>query len=151
MPVIAVADNVEIFYSEHGNGPTVLILHGWTCDGADWSWLAADLAIDHRVVIVDLRGHGRSTQMVDPFGTAVAFAAAASAFAVYGMVATVQHATTRNRGTGHRWRPATEKSHRALVSHATTTAVSSSAPAAGSAHLEIPRVWTKSTLAAKAP
>ena len=83
--------------------------------------------------------------------TAVAFAAAASAFAVYGMVATVQHATTRNRGAGHRWRPATEKSHRALVSHATTTAVSSSAPAAGSAHLEIPRVWTKSTLAAKAP
>ncbi len=71
MPVIAVADNVEIFYSEHGNGPTVLMLHGWTCDGADWSWLAADLAIDHRVVIVDLRGHGRSTQMVDPFGARV--------------------------------------------------------------------------------
>ena len=45
---------------------------------------------------------------------AVFGAPAASAFAVYGMVATVQHATTRNRGTGHRWRPATEKSHRAL-------------------------------------
>ena len=54
-------------------------------------------------------------------------------------------------GPGHRWRPATEKSHRALVSHATTTAVSSSAPVAGSAHRGSPRVWTKSTLAAKAP
>ena len=45
----------------------------------------------------------------------------------------------------------TEKSHRALVSHATTTAVSSSAPVAGSAHRGSPRVCTKSTLAAKAP
>ena len=41
-------------------------------------------------------------------------------------------------GPGHRWRPATEKSHRALVSHATTTAVSSSAPVTGSAHLGSP-------------
>ena len=71
MPVVAVADNVEIFHSEHGSGPTVLLLHGWTCDGADWSWLAADLAIDHRVVIVDMRGHGRSTQTVDPYGAQV--------------------------------------------------------------------------------
>jgi pimeloyl-ACP methyl ester carboxylesterase len=71
MPVVAVAGNVEIFYSEHGSGPTVLLLHGWTCDGADWSWLAADLAVDHRVVIVDLRGHGRSTQTVDPYGAQV--------------------------------------------------------------------------------
>jgi pimeloyl-ACP methyl ester carboxylesterase len=71
MPVVAVAGNVEIFYSEHGRGPTVLLLDGWTCDGADWSWLAADLAVDHRVVIVDLRGHGRSTQTVDPYGAQV--------------------------------------------------------------------------------
>jgi hypothetical protein len=47
MPVTAVADNVEIFYSEHGNGPTVLMLHGWTCDGTNLrptlSFLAAIL------------------------------------------------------------------------------------------------------------
>ena len=49
----------------------MLLLHGWTCDGADWSWLAADLAIDHRVVILDMRGHGRSTQTVDPYGAQV--------------------------------------------------------------------------------
>ena len=54
-------------------------------------------------------------------------------------------------GPGHRWRPVTEKSHRALVSHAATTVVSGSAPVAGSAHLGSPRVCTKSTLAAKAP
>ena len=66
-----VADNVELFYSDHGQGPPVLMLHGWTCDGADWSWLASDLAVDHRVVVVDLRGHGRSTRTVDPYGAQV--------------------------------------------------------------------------------
>ena len=48
-----VADNVELFYSDHGQGPPVLMLHGWTRDGADWSWLASDLTVDHRVVVVD--------------------------------------------------------------------------------------------------
>ena len=71
MPMALVADNVELFYSDHGQGPPVLMLHGWTCDGADWSWLASDLAVDHRVVVVDLRGHGRSTRTVDPYGAQV--------------------------------------------------------------------------------
>jgi len=34
----------------------VLLLHGWACDGSDWSWLAADLARDHRVIIPDHGG-----------------------------------------------------------------------------------------------
>jgi alpha/beta hydrolase family protein len=71
MPMALVADNVELFYSDHGQGPPVLMLHGWTCDGADWSWLAGDLAVDHRVVVVDFRGHGRSTRTVDPYGAQV--------------------------------------------------------------------------------
>lgn len=71
MPVLAVSDGAEIFYSVHGSGPSVVLLHGWSCDGADWSWLASDLAVDHQVVIVDLRGHGRSTNAVDPYGAEV--------------------------------------------------------------------------------
>ena len=71
MPMALVADNVELFYSDHGQGPPVLMLHGWTCDGADWSWLAGDLTVDHRVVVVDFRGHGRSTRTVDPYGAQV--------------------------------------------------------------------------------
>jgi pimeloyl-ACP methyl ester carboxylesterase len=70
MPTVSVDDG-EIFYTEHGSGPAVLLVHGWGCDGNDWSWLAADLAADHRVVIVDLRGHGRSSAGVDRYGPQV--------------------------------------------------------------------------------
>jgi pimeloyl-ACP methyl ester carboxylesterase len=68
MATVVVSDDVEVFFSDHGRGPSVLMLHGWTCDGADWSWLAGDLAVDHRVVVPDLRGHGRSTRTVDGYG-----------------------------------------------------------------------------------
>lgn len=71
MPQLTVADDVEIFYSDHGSGPAVLMLHGWTCDGSDWIWLATDLAADHRVIVVDQRGHGRSTPTTGPYGAKV--------------------------------------------------------------------------------
>lgn len=49
-----------MFYSDAGHGPAVLLLHGWTCEGSDWAWLARDLERDHRVIVPDQRGHGRS-------------------------------------------------------------------------------------------
>lgn len=70
MPTVPVDDG-DIFYTEHGAGPAVLLVHGWACDGSDWSWLASDLAADHRVVVIDLRGHGRSTAGVDRYGPRV--------------------------------------------------------------------------------
>jgi len=54
------------------------LLHGWACDGSDWSWLAADLAADHRVIIPDHRGHGRSTPTAARFGAKVLAADAAA-------------------------------------------------------------------------
>jgi pimeloyl-ACP methyl ester carboxylesterase len=71
MPQLAVADDVEIFYSDHGRGPAVLMLHGLACDGSDWVWLASDLVADHRVVVIDLRGHGRSTPTAGPYGAKI--------------------------------------------------------------------------------
>lgn len=70
MPTVSVDDG-EIFYTEHGDGPAVLLVHGWGCDGNDWSWLASDLSADHRVICVDLRGHGRSSAGVDRYGPRV--------------------------------------------------------------------------------
>jgi pimeloyl-ACP methyl ester carboxylesterase len=67
MPSVAVADDVEIFYSDHGGGPAVLMLHGIGCDGNDWSWLVSDFADDHRVIVADHRGHGQSTPNAGPY------------------------------------------------------------------------------------
>jgi pimeloyl-ACP methyl ester carboxylesterase len=62
MPRLDLGQGQSIFYSDEGKGLAVVALHGWSCDGNDWNWLAADLVADHRVVVPDLRGHGASTQ-----------------------------------------------------------------------------------------
>jgi pimeloyl-ACP methyl ester carboxylesterase len=54
------SQGADLFYYEQGSGPAMLMIHGWACDGADWSWLAAEMSADHRCVLLDNRGHGRS-------------------------------------------------------------------------------------------
>lgn len=63
MPQLTLSGGNEIFYSESGAGDPVLLIHGWACDGNDWAWLVADLEPDHRVIAIDNRGHGRSSQL----------------------------------------------------------------------------------------
>lgn len=43
-----------------GDGPTVVVVHGFTQDGRCLGPLAEDLATDHRVVLPDAPGHGGS-------------------------------------------------------------------------------------------
>ena len=55
-------DGVALGYEETGEGePPVLLVHGWCCDH---TYLAPQLEHfverGHRVVAVDLRGHGKS-------------------------------------------------------------------------------------------
>ena len=52
---------------ERGDGPPVVLLHGVTLAAGVWSQQLADLGDRHRVVAVDLRGHGRSTVGADGF------------------------------------------------------------------------------------
>lgn len=42
------------------DAPTVLLVHGWGGDGREWSYHAEELAQRYRVIVPDLRGHGRS-------------------------------------------------------------------------------------------
>ena len=71
-------DGAEIYYSVQGpdSGIPVLLIHGWTCDMADWVYQSELLLQTHtafRAISLDLRGHGRSllhsatkTLAVDP-------------------------------------------------------------------------------------
>jgi pimeloyl-ACP methyl ester carboxylesterase len=52
---------LELFVEERGDGPVVLLAHGMWCDGGMFADLARELASDHRVLVPDLRGHGRSS------------------------------------------------------------------------------------------
>ncbi|MDQ6798913.1 MAG: alpha/beta fold hydrolase, partial [Actinomycetota bacterium] len=51
-----------------GNSLPVLLLHGWTAS-ADTTWFGVyePLAERHRVVAMDLRGHGRGIRAEEPF------------------------------------------------------------------------------------
>ncbi|MGE0599663.1 MAG: alpha/beta fold hydrolase [Dehalococcoidia bacterium] len=61
MPFVELS-NVRLFYTDEGDGPPVLMVHGWSCDGSDWSWQTpALLAAGYRCIVPDLRGHGRSS------------------------------------------------------------------------------------------
>ncbi len=50
----------KIFYSEKGNGHPVVLIHGYLETGEVWDDFADRLSDKHRVIAVDLPGHGGS-------------------------------------------------------------------------------------------
>lgn len=60
MPTVVAPGGVEIAYEVTGTGRPLVLLHGITECRQAWDPLVPDLAADHTVVAVDLRGHGAS-------------------------------------------------------------------------------------------
>ncbi|MEW2046527.1 alpha/beta hydrolase [Streptomyces sp. NPDC005476] len=56
------ADGTRLHVEVHGpeTAPAVVLAHGWTCSTAFWAGQIRDLAVDHRVIAYDQRGHGRT-------------------------------------------------------------------------------------------
>ncbi len=55
--------NSPIFFTVQGEGPALVLLHGFLEDGRIFDHLAAHLAHDFRIVVIDLPGHGRSATL----------------------------------------------------------------------------------------
>lgn len=84
MPVSAPAgtatspDGVVLHFTDQGQGsPTLVFVHGWSCDATYWDAQVAHFAPKHRVVAIDLAGHGASGQerkayTMEAFGADVA-------------------------------------------------------------------------------
>lgn len=62
-PVVQERRAARLFFTDVGNGPDTMLLHGWTCDSHDWSWQLPVFESRYRVIAPDLRGHGRSEVM----------------------------------------------------------------------------------------
>jgi haloacetate dehalogenase len=53
-------DNNTIFIRRYGNGSPLLMVHGFPRTSLMWRYMAPQLASNHTVICVDLRGYGRS-------------------------------------------------------------------------------------------
>ena len=54
-------DGVKISYTKEGwKGPSLILIHGWCCDGTYWQKTTPSLSTEYQVYVVDLAGHGKS-------------------------------------------------------------------------------------------
>jgi 3-oxoadipate enol-lactonase len=63
-----------LHFTEYGSGPTLLLIHGLMITGEMFEPAIAHLSANHRLIIPDLRGHGRSRGLPPPY-TSVQLAA----------------------------------------------------------------------------
>jgi pimeloyl-ACP methyl ester carboxylesterase len=61
-------DGARIWYATYGSGSPVILLHGGLGHSGNWGYQVGTLvSAGHRVVLIDSRGHGRSTRDLRPF------------------------------------------------------------------------------------
>jgi pimeloyl-ACP methyl ester carboxylesterase len=61
-------DGARIWYATYGSGPPVILLHGGLGHSGNWGYqVPALVRRGYRAVVIDSRGHGRSTRDARPF------------------------------------------------------------------------------------
>ena len=62
-------DGARLWFATYGDGPPVILLHGGDASSDYWGGqVPALLAAGRRVIVIDSRGHGRSTRDARPLG-----------------------------------------------------------------------------------
>jgi pimeloyl-ACP methyl ester carboxylesterase len=64
----AQVNGIRIWYAEFGSGEPVILLHGGLANSNYWGNQVSELARHYRVIVMDSRGHGRSTRDAKPYG-----------------------------------------------------------------------------------
>lgn len=59
-------DGVQIHYEVHGDGPPLILTHGYSSTSAMWQGQIAALSRHHKLILWDMRGHGQSDYPQDP-------------------------------------------------------------------------------------
>lgn len=65
---LAPVNGIEMHYAVFGEGEPILLIHGGLGWADIWANEVIDLSKDHKVIIADSRGHGRSSRTEEPFG-----------------------------------------------------------------------------------
>jgi pimeloyl-ACP methyl ester carboxylesterase len=64
----AKVNGINLHYATIGNGSPVMLLHGGLANSDYWGEQVKALAPHHMVILMDSRGHGRSTRDARPYG-----------------------------------------------------------------------------------
>jgi pimeloyl-ACP methyl ester carboxylesterase len=64
----APVNGIRLWYAEFGHGAPVILVHGGLANADYWGLQVAALAPHYRVIMLDSRGHGRSTRTEAPLG-----------------------------------------------------------------------------------
>ena len=64
----AEVNGASIWYAVFGKGSPVVLLHGGLANSNYWGNQVPALAAKHQVIVIDSRGHGRSTRSSAPYG-----------------------------------------------------------------------------------
>ena len=64
---IETLNGVEIYFEAHGSGEPLVLLHGFGGCSQDWSRLTAEWSAHFQLIIPDMRGHGRSSDLEKAF------------------------------------------------------------------------------------
>ncbi|MGW3955402.1 alpha/beta fold hydrolase [Streptomyces sp. NPDC004752] len=66
MPELSLDDGQSVHFEDTGDGPPLLLVHGLGAPSAFFARSVTELAHDHRVITVDLRGHGATPKGAEP-------------------------------------------------------------------------------------
>lgn len=64
----APVNGIRIWFAVYGRGDPVVLLHGGLANSDYWGLQVPELAKRHQVIVMDSRGHGRSTRDEKPIG-----------------------------------------------------------------------------------
>jgi pimeloyl-ACP methyl ester carboxylesterase len=64
---IIFVNNIQLYYEEYGEGTPLILLHGFTQTSQLWQPFIVEFTKHFRLIIPDMRGHGRSTNTLNEF------------------------------------------------------------------------------------
>jgi pimeloyl-ACP methyl ester carboxylesterase len=64
---IETINGVQLYFEVVGNGEPLMLLHGFSGSSQDWMASATEWGAEFRLIVPDLRGHGRSSVLSKPF------------------------------------------------------------------------------------
>jgi pimeloyl-ACP methyl ester carboxylesterase len=109
-----------LYFAERGSGPPLLLVHGLMVTGEMFEPVIEHLATRHRVIVPDLRGHGRSRRLPPPYTAAQPHLTYRACWTIWASTLPRYSATRRAVQLRNNWSSTTPSDATASCSHAPT-------------------------------